>query len=530
MAVTTIKINLPFSFTEKNIQEFKITEQTSVYDIIHSALPSCDLIPDDYGIYIRPQKKWLLPGVLLKSYMNSFNSFQTTFEFRSKMPKVVKINVLFNQITTYCDPQQPIAIVIKNSISKLIPSYSTAEFSAENISSGQYFNSSEPISRILETYLSTNDIPIILSRREIPKKENSSNSIFKGTIDNALSRENGPVKIPSFFAKLIELIDGYRDSVGIYRLSGEFTVIEDICHFIENNDDNDKINTYLSQQKPNELACVVKQYLRQLSEPIIPTFFEKDFRDVIVIKDFILRLQKLKVLVKSLPISHYNLLLEFCRHIERIIQSPVNQMDSKNLAICIGTNIIRAQNPATVVQDTQSSQLIVQTIFENWRFIFLDEQINLNENKGIIINDITDDENGKFLPKQTKVVIIDKLIANSDDNNTDDELWTVQSGDIKIKTSSKNVQLDDPKYIEPFDDYIPLSIELSISDGTYLIPDDSKHVLSKDDLKKVIQSKIIEAKEIEKKLDEILQELSNDPNNPDLLREVKLLKEKYSNI
>lgn len=525
MAVTTINIILPFSFTEKSVQEIKITNQTSVKNIIKSLLPSGGLNPDDYGIYIRPHKKWLLPGVLLQSYMNSINTPQITYEFRPRILKIVKINVSFHQITTYCDPQQPIAIVIQNSISKLIPSYSTAEFSAENIFDGQYFNSSEPISNILKTYPKSNEIPIILSRREIPKKENSSNFIFKSTIDNALLREHNEVKVPSFFTKLLELIDKNKDSVGIYRLSGDFTTIEEICKFIDNTADNDKINSYLSQQKPNELACVVKQYLRQLDEPVIPAFFEKEFRDVIIIDDFITRIQKLKVLVKSLPHSHYNLLLEFCRHIERIIQSPINQMGSKNLSICIGTNIIRAQNPLTVVQDTQSSQLIVQTIFENWRFIFLDEKINLNSNKGTIITDITDNESGKSLQKQTKVVIIEK-----NNENSDDEIWTVKSGDIIIKTSSKNVQLNDPIFIEPFHDYIPFSIDTTISDNSYLMPDDPKHVLADEDLHKIIEAKTLEAQDIEKKLDEILQKLANDPNNPELIMELRKLHERFSKI
>lgn len=532
MAATIITINFPFPYNEKNSQEFKVTSYTPIKNIIQSLLPNNCTNLDEYGIYVRPQNKWLLPELLLKNYQHQLTSPSAIYEFRSKSLKKIKINILFNQISTYCDPRQPIGIVVKNAAAIINPSHASSDFSIEDMS-GNCFGSSEPIENAIQSF-NTNSIPIIRARREI--SQNSNNKlIFKGTIDNALSREPKKVNVPSFFTKLLELIDEHRDSVGIYRLSGDFTIIEEICQHIENSTDEEELNSYLSQQRPNELACVVKQYLRQLSEPVIPPFFEKDFRETICIEDFAVQIQKLKVLIKSLPFSHYSLFLEFCRHIERVIESPVNQMGSKNLAICIGTNILRAQNPTTVVQDTQSSQLIVQVIFENWRFLFLDEELNLNENKGTLICDVTDPENGKTLKEHTKVLITERPFKKHEndtdnDNNEGDEIWTVKSGDISLKTNSNNIQLDNPQYVTPFDDFIFLRIDSFVSERRYLVPDHPKRCLSTIGVKEQIIDRINEAKDIGNKLDEILEKLSKDPNNQALNMEFERLKDRFTQI
>ena len=56
-------------------------------------------------------------------------------------------------------------------------------------------------------------------------------------------------------------------------------------------------------------------------------------------------------------------LKKYClmNHLPTLITDAVEYHSLRmNLAICIWTNLIRAQNPATVVQDTQSSQLFKQ--------------------------------------------------------------------------------------------------------------------------------------------------------------------------
>ena len=143
-------------------------------------------------------------------------------------------------------------------------------------------------------------------------------------------------------------------------------------------------------------------------------------------------------------------------------------MNAKNLAICIGTNILRASNQATVVQDTQTSQTLIQIIFENWRFLFLDEKLDL------------DGSNQKF--------------ATS------------------------------------FEDYAYIKALLFVSDDRYLIPDDPKHAISTVDLKSKFKKQIAEAKDIGNQLDMILSKLASDPDNKDLNDQLLKLKERYSKI
>jgi hypothetical protein len=180
-----------------------------------------------------------------------------------------------------------------------------------------------------------------------------------------------------------------KDLEGIYRKSGLQTNIDAIIEFIDHNTDSAALTSYMETQAGHDVACVVKQYIRTLNPAIIPIEFSADFKEIFTIPNMRHSLQLLKVLVTCLPTIHYQLLKEFSAHTEIIVAAD-NQMTVSNLALVLGGNFFRAiADPAEVVTETSLFQNLASLIFQHWRFIFLNEPLNLTDRYVITTRDVT---------------------------------------------------------------------------------------------------------------------------------------------
>ncbi|KAI9251535.1 Rho GTPase activation protein [Phascolomyces articulosus] len=148
-------------------------------------------------------------------------------------------------------------------------------------------------------------------------------------------------------------INGVNE-VGLYRIPGSLTAVNKLRAVFDAGRD---VDLKLLEPEPHVVGTLLKMYLRELPEPIIPPNMypnlnedndnnndnhndhlnneaklddEKDIDDIMT-PQFI---ASVKQLTKQLPIHHLQLLRRLCRHLKNVADhSDVNRMPTSNLAL-----------------------------------------------------------------------------------------------------------------------------------------------------------------------------------------------------
>ncbi|NWR58950.1 HMHA1 protein, partial [Bucorvus abyssinicus] len=178
----------------------------------------------------------------------------------------------------------------------------------------------------------------------------------------SLSSSDG---IPFIIKKCISEIEKRAlKTKGIYRVNGVKTRVEKLCQAFENG----KELVELSQASPHDISNVLKLYLRQLPEPIMPfrmynelmglakeslqggeakgksgkggpELVDKGADTDMVVVNLVL---KLKELLKELPRENMATLQYLLQHLRRIVEvEQDNKMTSSNLGIVFGPTLMR---------------------------------------------------------------------------------------------------------------------------------------------------------------------------------------------
>ncbi|KAH0789405.1 RhoGAP domain containing protein [Histomonas meleagridis] len=500
MTVSYIQIHFPFRLENTNNLQIQVTSKMLVSDLIEASLK---FLGDDftsdrdlYGIFVKPYNLWLLPNLLISEYSKSLAppSIQPILEFRHKDPRAVKITFLNFQTIIYCDPIRTVGTIIQETVKRVRGRHiATANWTDEEkvIYQGyEPIDKSKPISTI---FTELSDVPVLTLRREIlPTKT----SIFKGNIIDALERDSIDGKVPFFFSKLLELVERDCDTVGVYRKSGDFEVIENIISKIEEIRDREALSSFLEKQKIHELACVVKQYLRTINEPLFPSYLAQDIQPLLK-QNKIETIKLLKVFVQELPVAHIHLLRALSEHLNVVAQSPSNQMNLKSLAICVSPNFVRgAEQGTALLSFTTTVQTLSQLIFENWRYIFLDEPCQLETHKGKLKQDMTQDD---VTVKANETVVFLSQTGQS---------WTFEFGGKTFQGTPDMFDVLPPCEVTSFSEWIQIKAD-SVPALKYLQPNDLQHVRSPG-AKEVLKKKIEMIEDIERRMYEILDSFDNE--------------------
>uniref|UniRef100_A0A8C3J3Z8 Rho GTPase activating protein 45 n=1 Tax=Calidris pygmaea TaxID=425635 RepID=A0A8C3J3Z8_9CHAR len=171
--------------------------------------------------------------------------------------------------------------------------------------------------------------------------------------------------IPFIIKKCISEIEKRAlKTKGIYRVNGVKTRVEKLCQAFENG----KELVELSQASPHDISNVLKLYLRQLPEPIMPFRLYNELMGLAkeslqggegkgkggkggpelvdkgadtdkVVVNLVL---KLKELLKELPLENMATLQYLLQHLRRIVEvEQDNKMTSSNLGIVFGPTLMR---------------------------------------------------------------------------------------------------------------------------------------------------------------------------------------------
>ncbi|XP_075059242.1 rho GTPase-activating protein 24 isoform X1 [Mixophyes fleayi] len=198
---------------------------------------------------------------------------------------------------------------------------------------------------------------------------------------------------------------------GLFRMPGQANLVKELqdafdCGEKPSFDSNTDVHT---------VASLLKLYLRELPEPVIPYSKYEDFLSCAkqLSKEEESGVAELVKQVKSLPPVNYNLLKYICRFLDEVQSySGVNKMSVQNLATVFGPNILRpkVEDPMTIMEGTVMVQQLMAVMISEHEILFpkdADVQVQIGQELSNNNNDL-----------QKKMIL--GQIQNKENNNTKD--------------------------------------------------------------------------------------------------------------
>lgn len=188
------------------------------------------------------------------------------------------------------------------------------------------------------------------------------------------------VEIPVIVEKCCTIIEAQGlDSQGIYRLSGTTSKVQSLKGKIDQ--DVEGIDLFEEEEAMdiNVVASVVKQWFRELPEPLLTYPLYAQFVEAAKVENDRLRHIKLHETVNQLPDCNYSTLKYLMSHLDKVKdRHEVNSMHTSNLAIVFGPTLLNPppeeQAKGTALADMQYQCKAIETILENYAAIFVEEE------------------------------------------------------------------------------------------------------------------------------------------------------------
>ncbi|XP_068429783.1 rho GTPase-activating protein 24 isoform X2 [Clinocottus analis] len=158
---------------------------------------------------------------------------------------------------------------------------------------------------------------------------------------------------------------------GLFRMPGQANLVKELqdafdCGEKPSFDCNTDVHT---------VASLLKLYLRELPEPVVPFHKYHDFLSCTKLlgKDDEMGMKELRKLVENLPPVNYNLLTYICRFLDEVQSySGVNKMSVQNLATVFGPNILRpkVEDPVAIMEGTVLVQQLMAVLIGRHDVLF----------------------------------------------------------------------------------------------------------------------------------------------------------------
>ncbi|NXW91314.1 RHG22 protein, partial [Alopecoenas beccarii] len=158
---------------------------------------------------------------------------------------------------------------------------------------------------------------------------------------------------------------------GLFRMPGQANLVKDL----QDSFDCGEKPLFDSNTDVHTVASLLKLYLRELPEPVIPFAKYEDFLSCgqLLSKDEGEGTQELVRQVKNLPQANYNLLKYICKFLDEVqAHSSINKMSVQNLATVFGPNILRPkmEDPVTMMEGTSLVQHLMTVLISEQGRIF----------------------------------------------------------------------------------------------------------------------------------------------------------------
>lgn len=270
-------------------------------------------------------------------------------------------------------------------------------------------------------------------------------------LDFSQVSNNSPDGIPFIIKKCIGEIERRALRMkGIYRVNGVKTRVEKLCQAFENGKDL----VELSQSSPHDISNVLKLYLRQLPEPIMPFRLYNslmglakeslavvgpegaeggkgpDLMDLGPETDpeLLALVDRLKNLLQELPKANTATLCYIARHLRRIAElEDDNKMSPSNLGIVFGPSLMRPRPSGATVSlsslvDYPYQARIVETLIVFYPSIF-------HSNSGRPVS--TSTTRSQSLQQESSLDGEEHCLNDAEDQGDVDELGNAESDKIE---------------------------------------------------------------------------------------------------
>jgi len=175
------------------------------------------------------------------------------------------------------------------------------------------------------------------------------------------------VKAPNFLVSILKFLRDHLETEGLFRKAGStgqtralrLDVHELETFFIDDFDDN----------TPHDVGNLLKQWLRELPEPLIPIMFHDTFLKCLKLPDNS-RLEGILNVCLLLPPLHISTLSSLLRFLSEVVgKSPINKMGSRNTALVFTPCLFPINENITdirKVSDTNTEKVeIVEMLINN---------------------------------------------------------------------------------------------------------------------------------------------------------------------
>ncbi|XP_071778316.2 rho GTPase-activating protein 25 [Centroberyx gerrardi] len=195
----------------------------------------------------------------------------------------------------------------------------------------------------------------------------------KGLIETVTYEQRfGPHMVPILVQKCAEYIREHGlNEEGIFRLPGQDNTVKQFRDAF----DAGERPSFPSDTDVHTVASLLKLYLRELPQPVVPWTQYQDFLDCTYLLDpnSTSGRDKLEKQISLLPRVNYNLLSYICRFLFEVqLNSKVNKMSVENLATVMGINLLKPQieDPITVMKATPQIQKLMTVMIRQHEALF----------------------------------------------------------------------------------------------------------------------------------------------------------------
>ncbi|KAF1374190.1 hypothetical protein PFLUV_G00246970 [Perca fluviatilis] len=184
--------------------------------------------------------------------------------------------------------------------------------------------------------------------------------IFGQRLEDTVQYEKkfGPRLAPLLVEQCVDFIrERGLDEEGLFRMPGQANLVKELQEAFDCGDKP----LFDSNTDVHTVASLLKLYLRELPEPVIPFSKYEDFLTCaqLLAKDEEEGVQELGRQVSTLPLPNYNLLTYICKFLDEVQSHSIeNKMSVQNLATVFGPNILRPkmEDPVTIMEGTSLVQ------------------------------------------------------------------------------------------------------------------------------------------------------------------------------
>nr|XP_055025316.1 rho GTPase-activating protein 22 isoform X1 [Misgurnus anguillicaudatus] len=238
--------------------------------------------------------------------------------------------------------------------------------------------------------------------------------IFGQHLEDTVQYEKkfGPRLAPLLVEQCVDFIrdQGLKEE-GLFRMPGQANLVKELQDAFDCGDKP----LFDSNTDVHTVASLLKLYLRELPEPVIPFSKYEDFLTCaqLLLKDEEVGLNELVKQVNTLPQANYNLLKYICKFLDEVqSHSAENKMSVQNLATVFGPNILRpkVEDPVSMMEGTSQVQHLMTVLISEHDRLYVGSD-----------GDVSAEQTGSFHQGQRNMaqwISEDEILNRSPSNQT----------------------------------------------------------------------------------------------------------------